>query len=352
MFKKEIHEMAFDLYQNSNLTTREIARKIGMSQGGMSILLKRNNIPPRKPGIHYRAIGKYSKNENYFENIDSQEKAYLLGFFYADGNVHISPDKKTQVVSIGLQLRDKPLLEVIKNQLEFSGPLRDKKNNSSYLQIYSKKLCADLIKLGCVERKSLTLKWPTEQQVPNVFIWHFIRGAVDGDGCIFKTKTTNPNHRSSFGIHLMGSEPFINGLLEFLKEFNISPSISMHRNNKNKIIVISKIEDMRKFGNLMYNDAKIFLSRKKEKFNEFIEHRKFVEKNPSRVFRKTINDEPYRRCPSCLIYKSLARDYHKNPYEFDKHAVYCKPCTSEKAKQRNLKKKLERENVDARKSKT
>ena len=30
---------------------------------------------------------KYSVNDNYFENIDSEDKAYFLGFMMADGNL-------------------------------------------------------------------------------------------------------------------------------------------------------------------------------------------------------------------------------------------------------------------------
>lgn len=42
----------------------------------------------------------------------------------------------------------------------------------------------DLINLGCIPRKTLVLKFPNESTVPKQLIKHFIRGYMDGDGCI------------------------------------------------------------------------------------------------------------------------------------------------------------------------
>ena len=51
----------------------------------------------------------------------------------------------------------------------------------------------DLIKLGCVPNKSLTVKFPTEEQVPKEFLSSFILGLIDGDGSIgiYKRKVKN-----------------------------------------------------------------------------------------------------------------------------------------------------------------
>ena len=50
---------------------------------------------------------------------------------------------------------------------------------------------SDLNKLGVVERKSLILTFPTEQQVPKHLMPHFIRGYFDGDGSVYKQKQGN-----------------------------------------------------------------------------------------------------------------------------------------------------------------
>lgn len=45
-------------------------------------------------------------NDNYFENIDNEEKAYFLGLIYADGNVSASTD----TCKIGLLQSDSDVL--------------------------------------------------------------------------------------------------------------------------------------------------------------------------------------------------------------------------------------------------
>lgn len=132
---------------------------------------------------------KYSLNEHYFEKIDTKEKAYILGFIYADGNLKDTDGYYRLAFSQHPQ--DREILEYIKNQLNYSGPIRydrsqvDKRNGQTYyhdrLQINSKDLIKDLNKHGVMQRKSLILKAPLIEQE---FIGSFIRGYFDGDGTV------------------------------------------------------------------------------------------------------------------------------------------------------------------------
>ena len=72
----------------------------------------------------------------------------------------------------------------------------------------SQKTVNDLKKLGCVEKKSSILTFPTSQQVPNNLIYHFIRGYFDGDGSIC---ITDKNYHISF----VGTENFIKELYNY-----------------------------------------------------------------------------------------------------------------------------------------
>lgn len=58
------------------------------------------------------------------------------------------------------------------------------KQQAYRISIYSKELSDDLTKLGCFQNKSLELKFPTNKQVPDKLIHHFMRGYFDGDGSI------------------------------------------------------------------------------------------------------------------------------------------------------------------------
>ena len=138
-------------------------------------------------------------------------------------------------------------------------------NNMARVNIYSVKLSKDIQNLGCVKNKTFLLKFPN---IEEKFINHFIRGYFDGDGCI----TFNKNS-SEFSI--LGTESFCVSCKEvFLKYIDdtMTISISVHGKNKNihRIRVCSKASII-KILNWLYEDSNISLSRKLNKFKEFIE---------------------------------------------------------------------------------
>ena len=133
---------------------------------------------------------KYDFNTNYFNKIDSEEKAYWLGFLYADGCITHGECK------LELSAIDKLHLEKFKQALNCNDKeLRYRKEKNSYILYFnSVALVQDLIRLGCMPRKTFLLTFPTYEQVPKTLIHHFMRGYFDGDGCIcMRRKKTNVN---------------------------------------------------------------------------------------------------------------------------------------------------------------
>ena len=63
---------------------------------------------------------------------------------------------------------------------------------------------------GCVPNKSLTLTFPSKDIVPSNLLRHFIRGYVDGDGCICVTKP------EKIELNVLGTKEFLQGVLDFL----------------------------------------------------------------------------------------------------------------------------------------
>ena len=100
------------LYQQGN-STRQVAKEIGCSQNTVIRLLKENDIPRRQPSSHRT----HTFNYNYFDSIDTEEKAYFLGLLWADGFC----DKNTGNIIISLQEEDGYILEKFKDVVEFSG---------------------------------------------------------------------------------------------------------------------------------------------------------------------------------------------------------------------------------------
>jgi len=131
--------------------------------------------------ITYIFVMKYTVDKNYFEQIDTREKAYILGFIYGDGCI---TNKNYTTLAIGVKDRD--ILEFIKKALNYSGPVRRYDRNKGYihsLRITNKKLATDLKKHGVVPNKSKVLKFPTG--LKDKLILPFIFGLFDSDGYIY-----------------------------------------------------------------------------------------------------------------------------------------------------------------------
>lgn len=121
--------------------------------------------------------------ESYFENIDTKEKAYWLGFLYADGNV-----SHNTTIYIGTHKKD---CIIINRFAECIGANKNKihinSNNNIMMSLYitSKRMFNDLVKHGCVPRKTHVLELPTLNN-RNLYL-AFLLGFFDGDGTQGKT---------------------------------------------------------------------------------------------------------------------------------------------------------------------
>jgi len=221
-------------------------------------------------------MNKYIINENYFNLINTEAKAYFLGLLYSDGNIR----QNLRNFRLKLIEPDKHILDSFLTELESSHRLyycnKGTGNHHLYsLDITNKKLTTALIDKGLFPNKSLTLKFPTSDQVPNNLIFHFIRGYFDGDGgfCISK------NHLSHLTIHFCVSYDFGLSLQKFLNTVDIHSTLCTLKNNKIHKLSISGNHQCLKLADLMYQDAKFYLYRKYRKYLELKDrHTRIIEK--------------------------------------------------------------------------
>ncbi|MCK9429171.1 MAG: hypothetical protein M0R17_04145 [Candidatus Omnitrophica bacterium] len=210
---------------------------------------------------------KYTLNENYFNKIDTENKAYILGFIYADGSINRASNSFT----VGLAAKDIEILEFIKSELKYSGSICHNKKGSIILTITSKVIKNDLIKLGIIPNKTYESKsLPT---IDNNLISHMMRGFFDGDGSIYKTMNKK---------HIEYSANFTNNynVLEIIKNWlyanNIlSTTIRYRRGISNKFACMLDIKgnnNIEKLYKLFEINKYFSLSRKRNRFNEFIKH--------------------------------------------------------------------------------
>lgn len=123
---------------------------------------------------------------DYFSQIDSEEKAYWLGFLFADGCVREFSDGRKSV-NVSQKGADHPALFLKAIESPYTPKLKKNKNGEWYdATIYSHTMFDDLFRLGCVPQKSNILLPPTINL--GIYTRDFIRGYNDGDGGFYRNQ--------------------------------------------------------------------------------------------------------------------------------------------------------------------
>ncbi len=195
-----------------------------------------------------------------FTKIDRQEKAYLRGFIYADGNICCDNVKGRYKLNFTISEKDVWHIFKIKEVMESHHKIGKYKypcNRDPYytLDIAGKDLVMQLISHGLVPRKSLVLKPPVT--VPAYFIPHFIRGCFDGDGSIHITRGGVPV------MSVVGTRE----MMEFINQhfYKFHPHGVNVTKHKMIYAVTYKSTTAVKFMDYIYQDAVLCLNRKKDK---------------------------------------------------------------------------------------
>lgn len=228
---------------------------------------------PLVDNLYKSKYGKYHVNQDYFKKIDNEWKAYWLGFLYADGCNRIkSKGAKTEyVLKIALARVDRGHLEKFKNSLQSDTIIRDREVKASdkiYLasdiNICNKNICEDLDSLGCTPNKTLTLKFPTSDIVPDKLMRHFIRGFFDGDGCAHLNLS-----KREVSISFTGMEYFLYDLREYLTEHLNIRKVVIQKSKRNKTCQMfwGNIRSCELIYKFLYQDCNIYLDRKFEKLS-------------------------------------------------------------------------------------
>ena len=216
---------------------------------------------------------KYYLNNKYFSSIDNEWKSYWLGFLYADGCVRIKDknNKKLNTLEIGLKASDYNHLQKFLNSIQSNNVIKFRNikfNNKIYqsckVVICNEQICKDLIQLGCVPNKSNILTFPSNKQVPQNLIRHFIRGYFDGDGSI----SININKRMTC-LGFVGTADVLNNIQQiFIQNLDVSyHKIYRKSNQKAFILNYSKHSDIEKIYNFLYHNCNIYLDRKLQIFD-------------------------------------------------------------------------------------
>jgi hypothetical protein len=204
-------------------------------------------------------------NHSYFENIDSEDKAYFLGFIYADG--YIVKNGRNRLI-INIHTKDQHILEDLIVCIDGKMNIWNQKGrNICQISISGKKIVEDLIKHGLHQNKTFTIKYPN---IPVELERHFLRGYFDGDGCI-RVKRDKRDGKE------IGDMRFVGGSIDMLNSINErmnflfgtkKNSLYGPKDKEYKFLGWAKMTDIENIYHGFYDDSNFYLKRKKETFDK------------------------------------------------------------------------------------
>ena len=176
------------LYVEEKMSINKMTQKFGIHYNTVKKILTEFNIPLRtRSESHF----KDERETSIFKTIDTEEKAYWLGFLAADGCIC------GNYIIIALQYKDRNHLVKFQNftkatsvKIQNYDKLDTKgiKRKYSRFAFASKEMAQDLRSHGIVENKSLILQPPS---IPEKFEMDWIRGFFDGDGGLSYSEKNN-----------------------------------------------------------------------------------------------------------------------------------------------------------------
>jgi hypothetical protein len=249
------YENIVNLYK-SGLSQAKIGEIYNVGYYIIGKILKKCGVEARDDSHKFR---KYTINENYFDSIDTPNKAYLVGLLYSDG-CNYPPQHR---VKLELQERDKDILDRINSEIQSNKPLAfnnlNSKNNNwqnTYrLDITNKHISDKLVELGVVQNKSLILEFPT--WLDEQLYAPFLRGYLDGDGHI--------EWNDSRFITIVGTSQFCKHVKDFC-EHNLDIKCVIHntanKDSNTKLLYIGGKCKVKRFLDFVYKDADLYIERK------------------------------------------------------------------------------------------
>ena len=261
-------------YRSGKFTFSSLAKKHNLDRSNFCRFMKRRGC---KKSLYRKHIQKYSILDDFFEKIDNEEKAYFLGFLFADGYNNI----KRGDINLRVSVIDKDIVFKFRSALGSNHPIRFIESNgfknSQQIGLYicNKKISTDLEKNGCGKNKTHSCSFPLIQ---SALVKHFIRGYFDGDGSLsftsqkenYKAWLVNICVNDAFGLELSN---IINSQLPINLAFY--PKREKQKNNIS-YCCLGGSKQVEILMDWLYSDCKVYLDRKYNKYLELKNDRDYM----------------------------------------------------------------------------
>lgn len=221
-------------YKNG-YSVNKIEKETGVYRNKILEILKHKNINKISDSKRVNP----NLNEDFFEEINTKEKAYWLGWLITDGNI----DKHNKI-TITIKKDDSYILQQFEKDLGVTGHITKIKDKYSSFMLRCKKMKENLEKFGIIPNKTFSVTIPKldESLMPSL-----LRGCIDGDGGISKTfRREKYEYELSFTGNKNCVETFNHFLSELMgyREKNVVKNGSVWRvrwSSKHEIVEILKV---------------------------------------------------------------------------------------------------------------
>lgn len=263
----QLKQLIIDEYLNTPEKERSLTKlgnKYGVRRQKISKWLKDNGYEV----INYQ--NRCRMDETLFDNIDTEEKAYWLGFLYADGNISTTGNR----LEMNLSSKDLDHILKFKRFLKLESDIRIEDNRGKgkeicRLSIRNKHMWNQLNNKGCVPCKSLILKFPDKSIFKSQnLIYDFIRGYCDGDGSLGIRIIKDSNNHQCW-LSFVGTEDFLNGVQNFLGIIGTIRNKSCTNWSNQAWELKYGGTKARQIARLLYENSSIYLDRKYNKYLQF-----------------------------------------------------------------------------------
>lgn len=254
---KDLKENIVQFYKQKPMTIEFVADYFNVSNPSVIKILNEYKVE------RYSKTKLFSPDldEHYFDQIDTEEKAYFLGLIITDGCIY-SAKKKQPMVAMSIQECDVYILEKFCEEIKSNKSPTSDGRGAYGLQIISDKLVSGLRQYGLRERKTLNCTFP--QNIPVDLYSHLVRGIFDGDGSASYYARQGRKRHTKAVRFCSGDYQFLVDLINFLHEScgADSPTIYQEKENLWSVRYASN-KNMIKLIDYMYKDATVYLIRKK-----------------------------------------------------------------------------------------
>ena len=257
-------------YRNNEITFDGLAKELKVWRPLLTKYFKDNNIKTN------RDLKKESIKHNIFSNIDTEQSAYLLGLFVADGSMTSS----NFMFSLSLSEKDKELLKTIHEELcpnhcflRSEGKINA--DNSVSKPMYkicfkSKQIYTDLLALNL----PVGQKTYSEINIPKLSderIWDFIRGYFDGDGTLVVSKGIRKDKFKYFNVNLSfvaKTKTLLSEIQALFDKEEIKSTLFFEPVKEVFYLRVSNKSGILKIKSKLYDNKQWYLKRKYNKFME------------------------------------------------------------------------------------